>query len=247
LAILLREVNARMPLGQQADSVKNMRRPRVEVVVPLITCLVPTMLRHPAAIRSSVKNFPLVREQEIRLHRRLEFFHALDGMPETAPGIHRPESTGFFMLHEDGGEVRRAPPVGEVADQRSIKIRAQKPKVRHRLSLNTPQPPAAIFLCAECEICYNGLMKSAYELAMSRLEKSSPAVQLTLDQKQQIAEVDSSINAKIAEKKIFLEDQIAKAPYQERDALERQLVSEIARLEEKRERDKEKIRTPEAA
>jgi hypothetical protein len=86
-------------------------------------------------------------------------------------------------------------------------------------------------------------MKSAYELAMSRLEKSSPAVLLTLDQKQQIAEVDSSINAKIAEKKIFLEDQIAKAPYQERDALERQLVSEIARLEEKRERDKEKIRT----
>ncbi len=90
-------------------------------------------------------------------------------------------------------------------------------------------------------------MKSAYELAMSRLEKNSPAVQLTPDQKQQIAEVDSSINAKIAEKKIFLEDQIAKAPYQEREALERQLVSELARLEEKRERDKEKIRNPAAA
>jgi len=90
-------------------------------------------------------------------------------------------------------------------------------------------------------------MKSAYELAMSRLEKTSPAVHLTTDQKQQIAEVDSSINAKIAEKKIFLEDQIAKAPYQEREALERQLVSELARLEEKRERDKEKIRNPAAA
>jgi len=90
-------------------------------------------------------------------------------------------------------------------------------------------------------------MKSAYELAMSRLEKSSPAVQLTIEQKQQIAEVDNAINAKIAEKKIFLEDQIAKAPYQEREALERQLVSELARLEEKRERDKEKIRNPAAA
>jgi hypothetical protein len=87
-------------------------------------------------------------------------------------------------------------------------------------------------------------MKSAYELAMSRLEKSSPAVQLTLDQKQQIAEVDSSINAKIAEKKIFLEGQIAKATYDERESLKRQLVSEIARLEEKREREKEKIRNP---
>jgi hypothetical protein len=89
-------------------------------------------------------------------------------------------------------------------------------------------------------------MKSAYELAMSRLEKSSPAVQLTIEQKQQIAELDSSINAKIAEKKIFLGDQIVKAPYHEREALERQLVFEIARLEEKRERDKEKIRKPAA-
>ncbi len=79
---------------------------------------------------------------------------------------------------------------------------------------------------------------------MSRLEKSSPVIHLTLEQKQQIAQVDISINAKIAEKKIFLEDQINKATYQEREALERQLVSEIARLEEKRERDKDKIRTP---
>jgi hypothetical protein len=87
-------------------------------------------------------------------------------------------------------------------------------------------------------------MKSAYELAMSRLEKTSPAIHLTQEQKEQIAEVDSAINAKIAEKKIFLEDQIAKASYQEREALERQLVSELARLEEKRERDKARIRNP---
>lgn len=236
-----------MTFGQQADAVKNMRRPRVEVVVPFVTGLVPTVLGNPTAIRSPVKNFPLVREQEIRLHGRLKFFHTLDGMPETATGIHRPEAAGFFMLHEHGGEVRRAPSIREVADQRSIKIRAQKPKVRHGLPLNTPRSTAAIFLCAECGICYNAPMKSAYELAMSRLEKSSPVVQLTLEQKQQIAEVDSSINAKIAEKKIFLEDQIAKAPYQEREALERQLVSELARLEEKRERDKEKIRNPAAS
>lgn len=224
-----------------------MSGPRIEVVVPFVTCLVPPVLGDPPAIGSSVKNFPLVGEQEIRLHWRLEFFHTLDGVPEAATGIHRPEAAGFFMLHEHGGEVRRATPVGEVADQRSIKICAQKPKVRHGLPLNTPRSAAAIFLCAECGICYKAPMKSAYELAMSRLEKSSPGVQLTLDQKQQIAEVDSSINAKIAEKKIFLEDQMTKAPYQERDALERQLVSELARLEEKRERDKEKIRNSEAA
>lgn len=85
-------------------------------------------------------------------------------------------------------------------------------------------------------------MKSAYELAMSRLEKSTPAPALTQDQKLKLAEVDSEINAKIAEKKIFLEDQIAKSSPHEREGIHRQLVSELARLEEKREHEKEKIR-----
>ncbi len=85
-------------------------------------------------------------------------------------------------------------------------------------------------------------MKSAYELAMSRLEKSAPTVALTDAQKAQIAEIDSEINAKIAEKKIFLEGQMATATPDERDEIRRQLTSELARLEEKREREKEKIR-----
>lgn len=148
------------------------------------------------------------------------------------------------MLLEHGSEVLDAASIREVADQRSIKIRAQKPNVRHVPLINTHPHSAAIFLCEESVICYTASMKSAYELAMSRLEKSSPPVHLTQEQKQQIAEVDRTINAKIAEKKIFLEDQIGKAPYQERESLERQLVSELARLEEKRERDKEKIRMP---
>ena len=77
---------------------------------------------------------------------------------------------------------------------------------------------------------------------MGRLEKSTPAVSLTDEQKAKLAEVDSEVNARIAEKKIFLEDQIAKASPQERDEIQRQLVSEIARLEEKRDRDKDKVR-----
>jgi hypothetical protein len=85
-------------------------------------------------------------------------------------------------------------------------------------------------------------MKSAYELAMGRLEKIAPAVTLTEDQKEKIAQVDITINAKLAEKKIFLDDQIAKAPWEEQDGIRRQLASEIARLEEKRENEKEKIR-----
>ncbi len=85
-------------------------------------------------------------------------------------------------------------------------------------------------------------MKSAYELAMGRLEKSAPTVNLTDVQKRAIAEVDSEINAKIAEKKIFLEGQLAGAEPAAKDEIRRQLVSELARLEEKREREKEKVR-----
>jgi len=87
-------------------------------------------------------------------------------------------------------------------------------------------------------------MKSAYELAMSRLEKDAPAPKVTEAQKRQIAEVDSEITAKIAERKVFLESEIAKAAGDRlgQDEIRRQLASEIARLEEKREQKKEKIR-----
>jgi hypothetical protein len=85
-------------------------------------------------------------------------------------------------------------------------------------------------------------MKSAYELAMSRLEKCAPSVSLTEKQKRAIAEVDSEVNAKLAEKKLFLEGELAKADPAEKDEIRRQLASEISRLEEKREREKEKIR-----
>jgi hypothetical protein len=87
-------------------------------------------------------------------------------------------------------------------------------------------------------------MKSAFELAMSRLEKESPTQKLTDDQKRRLAEVDAEITAKIAEKKVFLEGEIAKAagdPATE-EQLRRQLAMEIASLEEKREDKKRKIR-----
>ena len=43
-------------------------------------------------------------------------------------------------------------------------------------------------------------MKSAYELAMERLGKSSPAVTLTGKQKAEIAELESRCKAKLAER-----------------------------------------------
>lgn len=90
-------------------------------------------------------------------------------------------------------------------------------------------------------------MKSAYELAMERLEKSSPSVSLTENQKKEIAEIDSMYRAKIAEKDLFLKGQIRKAQaagkFDEVESLEKQLSSEIRRLQEDCEAKKEKLRT----
>ena len=89
-------------------------------------------------------------------------------------------------------------------------------------------------------------MKSAYELAMERLEKSSPTVSLTEDQKREIADIDSVYRAKIAEREVFLKDQIRKAQIagnsEETESLEKQLTSEVRRLQDEGEAKKEKLR-----
>jgi hypothetical protein len=89
-------------------------------------------------------------------------------------------------------------------------------------------------------------MKSAYELAMERLEKAAPSISLTEDQKKEIAEVDSLYRAKIAEKELFLKDQIRKAQdagnLEEAESLEKQLASDIRRLREDCKTKKEKLR-----
>ena len=89
-------------------------------------------------------------------------------------------------------------------------------------------------------------MKSAYELAMERLEKSAPTVRLSDAQKAQIAEIDSSYKARIAEKELFLQGKIREAgssgTFEEFEKLEKQLTMEIRRLQEDWEEKKEKLR-----
>ena len=89
-------------------------------------------------------------------------------------------------------------------------------------------------------------MKSAYELAMERLEKRAPSVALTAEQKAQIAEVDSTFKARIAERELFLKEQISKAQaagnLEEADSLQKQLAIDIRRLQEDGEANKEKLR-----
>ena len=89
-------------------------------------------------------------------------------------------------------------------------------------------------------------MKSAYELAMERLNQGEAPVKLTDEQKARIAEIDRIYKAKIAERKLFLNGLIAEARaqanYVEIGELETQLAREIPGLEEKCEAEKEKAR-----
>jgi len=83
-------------------------------------------------------------------------------------------------------------------------------------------------------------MKSAYELAMERLNKSTPTVQLTAGQKAEIGELESQFAAKIAAREIALKAEIAKVAGDpvKTDGLREQLAHErgklLAELEEKK-------------
>ncbi len=91
-------------------------------------------------------------------------------------------------------------------------------------------------------------MKSAYELAMERLAKSDPATSrpLTPEQKGRLAEIDRIYKGKLAAREIFLKKQLndayAEQKAEEIEKIQKQLVSERARLEEEREEEKERVR-----
>jgi hypothetical protein len=89
-------------------------------------------------------------------------------------------------------------------------------------------------------------MKSAYELAMERLQKQTPARKLTAAQKTAIAEIDAAAKAKVAEQELFLRDKIAGAvaegKYEDAQQLEQQLAREVRRFHSDAEEKKEKIR-----
>jgi hypothetical protein len=90
-------------------------------------------------------------------------------------------------------------------------------------------------------------MKSAYELAMERLDKSSPATaKLTDAKKKQLAELDSKYKAKFAEREIFLKDELAaataKGDFEAVAQLEKQLTSERKSMASELEEKKEKVR-----
>ena len=91
-------------------------------------------------------------------------------------------------------------------------------------------------------------MKSAYELAMERLAKSDPesGKPLSAEKKARLAEIDRTYQGKIAEREIFLKQQLnaelAAQKFADADKIRKQISSEKARLEEEREDEKERVR-----
>ena len=89
-------------------------------------------------------------------------------------------------------------------------------------------------------------MKSAFELAMERLEKESPTQALSDDQKAKLAEIGKVYEAKIADREVFINGEIAKAEtageFEQIEQLNKQLASDRKVLEEELEQKKSEIR-----
>jgi hypothetical protein len=88
-------------------------------------------------------------------------------------------------------------------------------------------------------------MKTAYELAMERLNKNAPSVKLSDAQKKELAELDAKYAAKIAEREIALNAEIAKSAgdIEKEELLREQLVTERKKLQAELEEKKEQVRT----
>jgi len=89
-------------------------------------------------------------------------------------------------------------------------------------------------------------MKSAYELAMERLNKQSPTIKLTAAQKAEIAEAEQISKAKIAGLEIALKDEMnALAEKQDVEAMhvaEERFKAEKRKIEAKLDEQREAIR-----
>jgi len=89
-------------------------------------------------------------------------------------------------------------------------------------------------------------MKSAYELAMERLNKTAPTVKMTDQKKKELAEIDSVYAAKLAERELFVKDELRKAAEkgdgEAFSQIQKQIISDRKSLTAEREEKKEKIR-----
>jgi len=88
-------------------------------------------------------------------------------------------------------------------------------------------------------------MKSAYELAMERLNKNAPSVKLTAAQKKELAELDTIYAAKIAGREIALKNEMALAAddVEKEESLREQLILERKKIQAELEEKKDRVRS----
>ena len=87
-------------------------------------------------------------------------------------------------------------------------------------------------------------MKSSYEIAMERLNKTAPTTKTTPKQKKELAELDSRYAAKIAERELVLRREMAEVRDAEKEeALRNRLVQERTKLQAELEEKKERVRS----
>lgn len=94
-------------------------------------------------------------------------------------------------------------------------------------------------------------MKSAYELAMERLNAENPNenAPLTEEQKEELSDLDNKYNAKVAERKIAHDKRIAEAnakgDFQDLAKAQEELRIDLDRIESDRESAKDRVRSGE--
>ena len=87
-------------------------------------------------------------------------------------------------------------------------------------------------------------MKSSYELAMERLNKTAPSTKLSAAQKKELAELDSKYAAQIAGREIALNGELAAVAgdFEKQETLRAQLVNERKKFQTELEDKKERVR-----
>ena len=81
---------------------------------------------------------------------------------------------------------------------------------------------------------------------MERLEREAPTVKLTEAQLAELREIDSMHEARVAERRVFLDGRIraaeAAGKFEEAEELRRQLAHDLTNLSEEREAKRRKVR-----
>ena len=87
-------------------------------------------------------------------------------------------------------------------------------------------------------------MKSAYEIAMERLNKTMPTVKLSAAQKKELAKLETQYAAKIAAREIALKGEMANVAddVEKESALRDQLATDRKKLQAELEDKKERVR-----